>query len=123
MKTTAIALAACFWGFAAPACLAQSEEDLARVVHAGICPEDLTPYDPMSYTEHCVGMDESCAVSDAGCFEDAKRCWDEVNRMNKQIYSYDSFVHQCKAHAEALAPAKPPTKLPTKHPTKLPPAK
>ncbi len=83
MNTAAIVLAACLSALAATAAWAQSEEDLARVVHSGICPEDLTPYDPMTYTEHCAGMDESCAMSDAGCFEDAKQCWDEVNRMNE----------------------------------------
>ena len=118
--TTVIALAACLLGFAAPACLAQSEEDLARVVHSSACPDDLTPYDPMTYKEHCAGMDESCATSDAGCFEDARRCWDEVNRMNRQIYTYDSFVHQCSARAEAAAPAKLPTKLPTRRPAAAP---
>jgi hypothetical protein len=112
MTRTTLALAACLLGLAAPRALAQSEEDLAGVVRSGVCPDDLTAYNPVEYAEHCAGMDESCALHDSGCFEDARRCWDDVNRMNKQIFSYNAFVRKCAARAETTSP-----------PTKIPPAK
>ncbi|MBV8474210.1 MAG: hypothetical protein JO234_12400 [Hyphomicrobiales bacterium] len=103
----AIALAALLSGCAATAALAQSDEDLARVVKSGICPDDLTPYDAMTYTEHCAGMDQACATTDSGCFEDARHCWDEVNRTNKQIFTYNAFVHQCADRGKGRQPTKP----------------
>jgi hypothetical protein len=82
----------------AVASLAQTD-DLARIVKSGICPQDLLPYDTVKYSVHCSGMDEnSCDLNDKGCFEDAKQCWDEVNRINKQIFSYNNFVKKCASH-------------------------
>lgn len=107
MRATAIALVVCLSGLASAHALAQSEEDLAGVVRSGVCPDDLTPYNPVEYSQHCAGMDEACATSDSGCFEDAKRCWDDVNRMNKQIFTYNAFVRRCAARA---AEHRPPTK-------------
>lgn len=108
MKAAAIAFALCLSGFAAASALAQTTEDLAGVVRSGLCPDDLTPYGSVEYSEHCAGMDEACATSDSGCFEDAKRCWDDVNRMNKEIYTYNAFLHQCAQRASGhRAPTKP----------------
>jgi hypothetical protein len=78
--------------------LAQTD-DLARIVKSGVCPDDLTPYDTVKYSVHCAGMDEnSCQLNDKACFEDEKKCWDDVNLMNKQIFSYNNFVRTCAAH-------------------------
>jgi hypothetical protein len=78
--------------------LAQTD-DLMRIVKSGICPEDLQPYDSVKYSVHCAGMgEESCDPGDKGCFEDERQCWDEVNRINKQIFSYNNFVRNCAAH-------------------------
>jgi hypothetical protein len=71
-------------------------DDLTRVVKSGVCPADLQPYETVKYGVHCAGMDEkSCDLNDKGCFEDAKQCWDQVNLINKQIFSYNNFVRQC----------------------------
>jgi hypothetical protein len=34
-------------------------------------------------------------LNDKGCFEDERKCWDEVNLINKQIFSYNNFVRTC----------------------------
>jgi hypothetical protein len=81
--------------------LAQTE-DIVGIVRSGICPKDLSPYETVKYSVHCAGMDErSCDINDKACFEDAKQCWDQVNLLNKQIFSYNNFVRKC-------APAQPP---------------
>lgn len=79
------------------ASLAQTD-DLTRVVKSGVCPDDLQPYDTVKYAVHCAGMDEkSCDISDKACFEEAKTCWDQVNQINKEIFSYNNFVRKCAA--------------------------
>ncbi len=74
------------------------DDDLQRIVKSGVCPDDLTPYDTVKYSVHCAGMDEnSCQLNDKACFEDERKCWDEVNLINKQIFSYNNFVKACAA--------------------------
>ena len=93
------AVSAAFLAFlAAAGASAQTEEDLARVVKSGICPDDLSPYDKVKYTDHCAGMDQrSCDINDKACFDAASTCWAQVNAMNKQIYSYNNFMKKCAA--------------------------
>jgi len=71
-------------------------DDLIRIVRSGVCPEDLQPYDSVKYSVHCAGMDEqACDINDKACFEDAKTCWDQVNQINKEVFSYNNFVRKC----------------------------
>jgi hypothetical protein len=114
---------ALFVGMGAAQSLAQTD-DLARVVKSGICPDDLQPYDKVKYSVHCAGMDEkSCDLNDKACFEDARQCWDQVNLMNKQIFSYNNFVRNCAANKPPSDASKTPTdskktpSLPTKTPS------
>jgi hypothetical protein len=77
---------------------AQTQEDLARVVKSGVCPDDLAPYDLVKYADHCAGMDErTCDLNDKACFAAASACWAQVNSMNKQIFSYNNFMKKCAA--------------------------
>jgi hypothetical protein len=96
---------------------AQTQEDLLRVVKSGVCPEDLTPYEAVKYSDHCAGMDErSCDLNDRACFDAASECWAQVNAMNKQIYSYNNFIKKC-------ASQKPPPPSEGSPPSKDPPPK
>jgi hypothetical protein len=84
---------------------------------SGICATDLQPYDKVKYSVHCAGMDEkSCDLNDKACFEDARQCWDQVNLMNKRIFSYNNFVRNCAANKPPSAASKTPS-LPTKTPS------
>jgi hypothetical protein len=81
---------------------AQTQEDLARLVKSGVCPDDLSPYEVVKYADHCAGMDErSCDLNDKACFDAAGACWAQVNSMNKQIYSYNNFMKKCAAAQKA----------------------
>jgi hypothetical protein len=95
---TILILGVCIAGMtlASVAASTAQTDDLAQVVKSGICPHDLEPYDTVKYSVHCAGMDEkACDLTDKGCFEDAKQCWDQVNLINKQIFSYNNFVKKC----------------------------
>jgi hypothetical protein len=101
---------------------AQTQEDLMRVVKSGVCPEDLTSYEAVKYSDHCAGMDErSCDLNDKACFDAASECWAQVNSMNKQIYSYNNFIKKCAA--QSPPPSKDPSPSPSSPPSKNAPPK
>jgi hypothetical protein len=109
-RPIAALLAALLASLGAAGACAQTQEDLARIVKSGVCPDDLSPYDAVKYADHCAGMDErACDLNDKACFDAASSCWAQVNSMNKQIYSYNNFIRKCAA---AQKPAGKPDEKP-----------
>ena len=111
MKNFAASTLAAIGMVCASVCISAAQtEDIVSVVRSGICPKDLSLYETVKYSVHCAGMDEnSCDINDKACFEDAKQCWDQVNLLNKQIFSYNNFMKSCAPPLDANGKA--PTKL------------
>jgi hypothetical protein len=82
-------------------------DEIGDALKSKSCPDDLTPYNKLTYSEYCQGMDETtCAIADSGCFEDARRCWDQVNQINKQIFAYNNLMKSCESGRKSIRRSK-----------------
>jgi hypothetical protein len=81
---------------AGPGSVFAAEDEIMSVVKSGVCPKVLFKMEAIKYSEYCKGFEErSCNDSNNACFDEAADCWKEVNRLNKEIYTYNNFIQKC----------------------------
>jgi len=81
---------------AAPVSVLADDDEIMSVVKRGVCPKDLYKMEVIKYSEYCKGFEErACNDKGNACFNEAADCWKEVNRLNKEIFSYNNFVMKC----------------------------
>jgi hypothetical protein len=64
--------------------LAKTVEELTNIVKSGICRAGMETSKDLSYEQHC------------GQRKYQWSCQQEVDRINKEIYAYNDFVHKCR---------------------------
>jgi hypothetical protein len=80
----------------APGSVLAAEDDPMSIVRSGVCPKDLFKLEQIKYSEYCKGFEQrSCNDSNNTCFDETADCWKEVNRLNKEIYTYNNFIQKC----------------------------
>jgi hypothetical protein len=88
---------------------ADDPDDLTAVVKSGKCPEKLEKISPVKSSEFCKGVEgRDCNETSTSCFDELNTCWKQVSLLNKQIFTYNTFINKCSAEAAAAAPPAPP---------------
>ena len=112
----ALALAAALLAQFASFGRAEDLDAVMQVVKSGKCPETLEKYSKVKTSDFCAYLNKPPCEnndSDETCFLQLKDCWSRVSQLNKEIFTYNTFIKKCgddrdaaKAAAAADADAK-----------------
>jgi hypothetical protein len=75
--------------------LAQTGDELAAIVKSRVCPKDLRTIDIPTY-RHVCGENYDSTMST----HDALECQNKAEHLKNQIYKYNDFIRECRAHGQ-----------------------